>query len=953
MSVKFFAILTSLLLSLSLIAQQPYFRPLETSKKIEDIQISKIQQDKSGYIWLGTNKGLLRFNGLLSTYPDGNDSLKKNISALRIIDNLVVCGTTDGDIIITNQISNSIISALHICDDEITSIAKDGRGKLWIGTANSGIFIQTEKEKYAPISSLPDNVIHSLISNGGKIVAATDVGILVFNDPKSTATFRFLDIENGLSDNLVQTLEILNEKSIIAGCQNGSVCQINLEDYKITPYNSLNAENKSGITKIIHTIDEVVCFNENREIFIVKNATSTFLQSFSSDLTPFTLQNPFGDAIIDMEGNIIVCNYTNSLYVADSRFLFINEHENVDLKDIRSIFCDKNDNLWFQAKSGLYRHENTFSNQETLEKIIPESSNPKDEIISITEDSQGNMWFGTYGSGIIRYSPSQKTTKWFTEKDGLINNNVLSVAADKNGIWCATLGGACYIHNSQDEIRFEKEESVSNISKYIYAVFVDREENIWFGTDGSGAIMLGKNGTERINERFPLLSNNIFDITQDSKGNIWFLTSTQEILCLKGNNLEKREIVNEGVKPEIFAMEDDNHGNILILSSDGFALVNADNPQVEFLPFRNKIASNYLNISCTDNSGNIWMALEPTLIRYSPSSIQAIKSPVPRIESVLILLQPIDTTTHNFRYSDDHFTFRFSATWYQYPTKVKFRYQLEGYDNIWYETRDQEIAFPKLGSGTYTFRLQASTGNGWINAKEVSYTFTIEKPFYYTWWFILLIIFILISTVAFAIHNRDKKIQEKISLEKERIQSQFDTLRNQINPHFLFNSFNTLISTIAKDKDLAIHYVEQLSDYFRTILEQRDKETIQLKEEVALVEQYLFLQKQRFGENLKVDIEIQNQFLETSIPPLTLQLLAENAIKHNIISKSKPLTIQIKSEHGFISVCNNLQEKTTKEPSTGVGLNNIFNRYHILFSETVKIEKNESQYCVKVPIIEP
>lgn len=933
-------------------AQQPYFRPLETSKKIEDIQISKIQQDKSGYIWLGTNKGVLRFNGLLSVYPSGDDSLKKTISALKIIDNLVVCGTIDGDLYIVEQSANKYVKAIHVCEDEITSISKDAQGKLWIGTANSGIYFQNADQKFESIQQLPDNVVHALIFHNDKTIAATDVGLIIFNDPGSKNTFKLIDIGNGLTDNLVQALEVLNDRTILAGCQNGSVCEINLENYKVTPYTSLNKENASGITKIVHTIDEILCFNESREIFIAKNTSSSFLQSFSSDLTPFTLQNPFGDALIDMEGNIIVCNYSNTLFVADSRFLFINEHENVDLKDIRSIFCDKEDNLWFQAKTGLYRHENTFSNQETLEQIIPSTSNPKDEIISIAEDNMGNMWFGTYGSGIARYSPSTKTTKFFTEKDGLINNNVLSLAADKNGVWCATLGGACYINTSTSQITFEKIDQVSNISKYIYAVFVDHAENIWFGTDGNGAIKLTKQGIERINEKFPLLSNNILDITQDSKGNIWFLTSSQEVLCLKGNNLEKREVINEGVKPEIFALEDDNRGNILILSSDGFALVNAENPQVEFLPFRNKISSNYLNISCTDNAGNIWMALEPTLIRYSASSIQAIKSPLPRIESVLILLQPIDTAVHEFSYSEDHFTFRFSATWYQYPTKVKFRYQLEGYDNNWYETRDQEIAFPKLTSGTYTFRLQASTGNGWIDANEVSYSFTIRKPFYFTWWFILLVVLSIIGAIAFAIHSRDKKIQEKISLEKERIQSQFDTLRNQINPHFLFNSFNTLISTISKDKELAIHYVEQLSDYFRTILEQRDKETIFLKEELALVEQYLFLQKQRFGENLKIEIDIDNRYLETSIPPLTLQLLAENAIKHNIISKSKPLTIQIKSVNGFLSVCNNLQEKSTKEPSTGVGLNNIFNRYQILFNASVKIEKNETQYCVKVPIIE-
>jgi LytS/YehU family sensor histidine kinase len=190
-------------------------------------------------------------------------------------------------------------------------------------------------------------------------------------------------------------------------------------------------------------------------------------------------------------------------------------------------------------------------------------------------------------------------------------------------------------------------------------------------------------------------------------------------------------------------------------------------------------------------------------------------------------------------------------------------------------------------------------------------------------------------------------------LQRERLKGQFETLRNQINPHFLFNSFNTLISTIAKDKDQAIDYVEQLSDYFRIILEQREKEVITLKEELELADRYLFLQKQRFGDNLVVIRTIPDDLLDSLIPPMTIQLLVENAIKHNIISRLKPLTIELYVSDKFLVVSNTLQEKTQKEPSTGVGLNNIVHRYLILFKKEVLVVKNENRFEVLLPLNQP
>ena len=198
---------------------------------------------------------------------------------------------------------------------------------------------------------------------------------------------------------------------------------------------------------------------------------------------------------------------------------------------------------------------------------------------------------------------------------------------------------------------------------------------------------------------------------------------------------------------------------------------------------------------------------------------------------------------------------------------------------------------------------------------------------------------------------RWKNLSRKEGLQRERIQSQFETLRNQINPHFLFNSFNTLITTIGKDKEAAIDYVENLSDYFRIVLQQREKEVITLHEELELVNHYLFLQQKRFGGNFICKVSIPDTYMDSIIPPMTLQLLVENAVKHNIITASRPLTVSIQIQNGKLTISNTLQEKVNKEKSTGVGLDNIRNRYRILFNKEIEIVSDDGRFEVRLPII--
>jgi LytS/YehU family sensor histidine kinase len=211
---------------------------------------------------------------------------------------------------------------------------------------------------------------------------------------------------------------------------------------------------------------------------------------------------------------------------------------------------------------------------------------------------------------------------------------------------------------------------------------------------------------------------------------------------------------------------------------------------------------------------------------------------------------------------------------------------------------------------------------------------------------------LLVGILYWYIKDREKRLKKWERLEKEKIQSQFETLRNQVNPHFLFNSFNTLVSEIEDDPKRAVEYVERLSDFFRSIVTYREKDLISLKEELNIIKDYLFIQRKRYGCAFAVDINITaEQEKQYMIAPLTMQLLAENAMKHNAILKDKPLLLEMFIEKDWLIVRNNINPKMQPEVSTRLGLQNIIKRYELLTGKNVIINKDEKYFTVQIPII--
>ena len=193
---------------------------------------------------------------------------------------------------------------------------------------------------------------------------------------------------------------------------------------------------------------------------------------------------------------------------------------------------------------------------------------------------------------------------------------------------------------------------------------------------------------------------------------------------------------------------------------------------------------------------------------------------------------------------------------------------------------------------------------------------------------------------------------EAEEIKKISIQAQLQSLKNQVNPHFLFNNLNVLSALIQKDADLATEFIQQFSTVYRYVLQNQDKELTSLSNELGFLNSYLYLLKTRFDGSLDIILSIEEESRKLYILPVALQMLIENAIKHNICSKNKPLKIELFTEGiDWIVVKNNLQIKEVFEGSTKIGLNNIAKRYEHVSDRKVEVIEENGSFIVKLPLI--
>jgi len=225
----------------------------------------------------------------------------------------------------------------------------------------------------------------------------------------------------------------------------------------------------------------------------------------------------------------------------------------------------------------------------------------------------------------------------------------------------------------------------------------------------------------------------------------------------------------------------------------------------------------------------------------------------------------------------------------------------------------------------------------------------MAKSIFLLQFFITIMISAILYTKEF-FQSWQQSIQNEEDLKRKAMSLQYESLKNQVNPHFLFNSLNVLSSLVYIDADRANEFIKKLSDVYRYVLDQKNKELVSFEEEMNFLKDFVYLHQIRFGDNLKVDFKL-NGHTDKSLIPMSMQLLMENVIKHNVITKSKPLQVEVIQHKDVLEMRNVLQKKTSVVYSAKIGLENLNEQYKYLTGKSCEVDKTDTHFSVKVPII--
>lgn len=228
-----------------------------------------------------------------------------------------------------------------------------------------------------------------------------------------------------------------------------------------------------------------------------------------------------------------------------------------------------------------------------------------------------------------------------------------------------------------------------------------------------------------------------------------------------------------------------------------------------------------------------------------------------------------------------------------------------------------------------------------------------------THWLRDLITTVVVFFVSYAIYlsrRQNLMVIQNQELQTESAKNQYESLKNQLNPHMLFNSLNTLSTLVDESAEKSKEYIHELSYVLRYTLQESENHKVDLQQEIEYSNAYIFLQQMRYEDSLSFNIHVSETAKRKQVPPMSLQLLIENAIKHNEISSKKPLAINISTvDDEWLIVSNAIQPKfnTANAHTTGIGLENLNKRYLLLFDNEIEVDKGSDTFTVKIPLIEP
>ncbi len=899
-------------------AQTPFFQHYFLLRKNETVQINTSFQDKEGFVWFGTNKGLFKFDGTnqqryttADSLPDDNVTAIAEDSAGRIW-----TGHKNGSIAIVDK---GLIKKFNPAEGSATkSISKmlfDKKGRLWFSTTGDGLYYFNEGRLYRldEKENMPDLFVYDIMEDAqGRIWAGTDAGIAICSlNNNNTPTIKTINSKNGLSDNIIKKLLPCEDGTVWLATEDAGVINYDPASGKCKPLTEGGW--KYGTISAFALNDSQVWISCPQKGLVVYDRITE--QTKLYDLKVGVIFTSINSLLKDNEGNIWIGAKSGLARSLGNYIEYVETLEPVKNPNVAAIAVDKQGSIWFANSEGLFKRKVDESGGISVEKQLANSPLKNYSIISLFVDNAGYIWIGLYGDGAIRINPA--TGKAHYLKKELRDGNVLNITGKDNVIWLATLGGGTQITVSGEELTIKNYSSQNGlISDYIYQSFIDSKNRVWFATDGKGIDM--KEGETFHHYKEGLNAKVIYGFAEDGDHHIWANVQGEGLYEFDGQKFNALANANPLHGNNINCLAADRSGNLVLMHDLGIDIYDSRKNKFRHLGeevgIHDKIPN--LNAAAKDDKGHIFFGTDKGIVIYSDMINTMQATPLPLIAGLKVVNQNVPVSQNlNFKYNQNDITINYSGFWYQNPQNLNFQYKLDNYDNSWLASRNHSVTYSNLPPGTYTFRLKVSDMEEFGDAKESSFQFVVSPPFWRTNLFYILSVLTTTLLVYVFIKFRerkllnDKKVLEANNAELKKTNMELDKFVYSVS-HDLRAPLSSMLGIIeisreeTKEPMQLEHlgmlkgsikrldtFIQDILNYSRNSRMEVEKEEINFKDilnDITANLKYIGGNNQKAEINITIDNEAPFHSDKTRLN-VVLNNLISNAIRYQNPKAEKPV----------------------------------------------------------------
>jgi ligand-binding sensor domain-containing protein len=744
-------------------SQTPFFQNYYLLRKNEPVQVNTVFQDDAGFMWFGTNRGLFRFDGRNYRQYTVTDSLA---------DNHVTAIAQDSAGILWTGHKNGKLSYQHgkifrefkpsegSATEPVSDILFDRKGRLWFSTFNDGLYYYQNSRLYRldDLEGMPDLFVYDILEDDrGNIWAGTDGGVAICSIQSDSVNISVLNNADGLPDNIVKKLKIGKDQQMWLATEDAGIIGYNIQKKQFSP---LIRSWKYGVVMDFALKDDQLWIATGQGLIVHNLSTGTTKEYTSPNGRD---HESITTLVKDREGNIWAGTKTGVIRTPGDVLEFINEPNPREDPNVMALAMDHTGFIWFSTQDGLYKRK---SGNSKIQKLLADTPFENLTVISLFADESGFMWAGLYGEGLLRIDPRTGKFRHFSKE--LRNGNVLNITGKGNTIWLATLGGAEKISVNGEKISFKNFNSQNGLSSdFIYQIFIDTQDRVWFATDGKGADYLDASG---FHSEKGLAGKVVYGFAEGGSGTIWANVQNEGIYVYTDRGFitslvfDKLQFRDNNIQ----ALAADKNGNMILMHDRGIDIYHPRDKNLQTLGDESGIQSRraHLNAAARDTAGSILLGTDEGIIRCTVPGEREPVAPRVYIEGISINGKTTDVRQNlALSYNENNIAMSFLAFWYENPESVSFSYKMDNYDVDWIVTGDNTSTYSQLPPGEYTFRLKPIRLNQ-VSTQEAVLHFTIRPPFWRTIPFYVACLALLFAAGYLILKYREQKLKrDKIELE--------------------------------------------------------------------------------------------------------------------------------------------------------------------------------------------